>query len=68
VIGLLKWQLRLCRILWDNRWQLVNAVIQEAVKVLESEMFWDAAFTATMEEIETEGRIQPKVKPIRKEG
>jgi hypothetical protein len=39
MIDSLKWRLRLCGILWDNRCRLVCAVVEEARKVLEREVF-----------------------------
>ena len=51
MIPLLKYQLKLCHILWDNRWELVNAVVRQAVVILERETFIDFAIREIGKEI-----------------
>ena len=38
MIPLLKYQLKLCRILWDHRHEIINAAFCQMRKVLEREM------------------------------
>lgn len=51
MIPLIKYQLKLCRILWDNRWEILNAAVRQMVVVLEREAFLDVAIRELGEEI-----------------